>query len=377
MNSPTRLILIFSCLVLFALSGATRAEQVLVLSPSGQSGQGWLFGAHSQGKAACWIAAPDHVVSDSTGTPLPFSFLDRLNRQSEAATPIPVKKVAKALKATNNNPDLAFAPVVSGRTKDCLSRLGPAAYSLDVLLSQRPIVSLLSLTKTSHVRFDAMVTQTGIRAQGTLFDLRPIEPDRHAKLLGEGISGATAELLREEGPIPVAMILGKGAEAGTSRALRFDRIREAFVHVAAHHDRKMRKQRAATAGIPYNIRSVDLISLTKGITSSSLKVPGQCWRITPRGGRSDIQITIELSDPQDRIENLALIGKPDCGASRQAHAGIDVRRSDKDNWYRHISCPIAQSEAEAACRIGLTGPGQLRLSISTKTPVWLSGLVLR
>lgn len=353
------------------------AEPVSIRSPAGEIGQGWLFGSVGVNPGECWIAAPAHVLeSPETKKLHPFVFTDRNGIGGDSAEPVSGAVDAAPGSAQEKPADLAFARVASGR-KDglCLSRLGPPAFIYTNILAAAPRMNVFSLLKTSYGAFEVALKRGGVDEYGgALLQFQVTDPSDKS-FLQKGLSGAIVMSERSGSPVPFAMITRVPADQSAIWAIRFDYIREQFAAVDGADAAKRRTGRAATDGVPYRITGYTALLLKGSDGPSALQSGSGCWRAAAEGGRSDVELTVELVDKLDRVETIDIPDRDDCRIGSRG-IWIEQRKSDDSDWYYVGKCQIGISDAPR-CRLGLTGPGQLRLRIEAKEPVNLSGLKLR
>lgn len=376
-----KFIAIFLVLSIVLVVGTTTfAESVFVTSFNGEQGHAWLFGSSGQTANECWLAVPLHVISADDGIPKSFVFTDKFGSSGQSGEPLSVGAIPGAVDSAGGVTDLAFAHVEVGRSKgDCMSRLGLPKYSYDSLMRTVPTVIISSMLPTSYGIFEAQITRVGTKTGGGLVEIQPAS-EKNAKLyVRQGISGSVAEIMRGEETQPFAMVLKADPDKGTLRALRFDLINSAFHQVEAHFANLRRAKRANTVGVPYNIVEFKGISVDPTIGPTSLYDPQKCWTIAPQGGQKSVSITIELSDPHDRIAGITLLQGLNCGNPPQQFF-VDQRVSETADWNRAATCSTLSGKIKndsSACMIDLRGPRQLRISFIDRRPINILNLILR
>lgn len=361
----------------FFVVTVAHAERVLVQAANEEKGQAWLFSSLGNSPGECWLAVPRHVVDGVDGKPTAFTFTDMSGLSGESAIPLFIKNVPGALEATGNVEDLAFARVAVGRKKgECLSHLGLPSYSYDAIMRTSPKLILFSLLPTSFGVFEAKIVRAGTETRGGLVNIQPINRAHVEKYTKKGISGSVAEVMRGEETYPFGMVTEVNPSQGTMRAIRFDLIREAFNKVEEFDVSHLRHNREQTTGIPFQIVAFDALSLNPSTGPTSLHDKEKCWNIMPRGGQQSITITIELSDPKDRVSRIILTQKKGCGDAPLKFY-IDQRVPGLTSWSRVGSCETTtQDRNNSTCRLDLSGPRQLRISINNLKSTGLSCLYL-
>jgi hypothetical protein len=88
-----------------------------------------------------------------------------------------------------------------------------------------------------------------------------------------------------------------------------------------------------------------------------------------------VELSIELSDKLDRVESLALLQTEACNSGTHSF-WIERRNGDRADWDYLGRCESRLTDSPA-CRIGITGPGQIRLRIEAEGPIAVSALILR
>lgn len=363
---------------ILALSASTvSAEPVSVRSRGGEMGQAWLFGSIGVNPGECWLAVPAHVVaSPETQELQPFFFTDRNGMGGESGMPVSGAVDSPRNPMEEKAADLAFARVESGR-KDgqCLSRLGPPTFAYSNLLATAPRMTVFSMLKTSYGNFGVTLRRGGIdEFGGAILQFQVTDPQDRS-FLQKGLSGAIVMGERSGEAIPFAMITRVPTDQSAVTSIRFDYIRERFALVDRADGEKRRAGRSATDGVPYTVLGYSALLLKGSDGPSSLQSGSGCWRAAAQGGRSDVELTIELADGLDRVEAIEFPGREDCDSGRRT-VWVEARKPGETAWNYIGKCEIGTTDAPT-CRIGLGGPRQFRLRIEAKAPVSLPGLRLR
>lgn len=322
--------------------------------------QGWLFGSRRDGR--CWIVMPRHVAENSMTRALaPLSFVDERGRAGETGQPIDVASVAGAQAAAGGEVDLAFAPVAIGRSDgDCPSRLGLPAEAYPQLLRSNPELSAMLNQRTSLQWLDLRLDRSTADAAGGVYLLLEATDPGIAALLMKGISGSVAQAVKVDGRPPVAMALNM--PYGKVKALRFDRIRVAFDIVEGG----MVSGPAAPAGVvPFTVSGVEAVPAQGALLSNLLAGTG-CWNAEPTDA-GVVDFILDLSAGA-RAEWVWLVIAPGCGMPG-ATTIIQRRTAAGRGWQTFHDCKVG-----SRCRVGLSGPQQVRLRIFSKVPVSLAGL---
>jgi hypothetical protein len=354
-----------------------RSETVFVRSRGGEIGRGWLFGSAGVNPGDCWIVVPAHVVrSPETKALEPFFFSDTNGKSGESGDPISAGVENPATTAERDASDLAFARVSSGRRDgQCLSRLGVPTFVYGNLATANPRLTVLSTLTTSYGAFEAVIKSGAVdQFGGAVLDFG-ITHEEDSSYLKKMLSGATIIAERAGQPIPFAMVIRVTEDQHGMRGLRFDYIRERFTAIEAADAARHRGIRASTEGVPYRVLDYKAIDVTGSEGPSVLTRGGGCWRAAPSGGRRDVELSIELSDKLDRVESLALLQTEACNSGTHSF-WIERRNDDRADWDYLGRCESRLTDSPA-CRIGITGPGQIRLRIEAKGPIAVSALILR
>ncbi|UIK04106.1 hypothetical protein [Neorhizobium galegae] len=354
-----------------------RAEPVSVRSRNGEIGQAWLFGSAGINPGECWLAVPAHVVaSPETKELQPFFFTDRNAVGGESARPVSGAIDAPKTPMEERAADLAFARVASGR-KDgaCLSRLGPPTFVYNNLLASAPRMNVFSMLRTSYGNFEVALKRGGVDEFGGAILQFQVPDPADKSFLQKGLSGAIVMSERSGSPVPFAMITRVPADQSGVMAIRFDYIRERFAAIDSHDSAKRRGSRAAGDGVPYTVLGYTALLLKGSDGPSALQSGSGCFRAAADGGRSDIELMIELADKLDRIETIELQHQGSCAGTPKTF-WVEERRPGDGAWNYVGKCQTGSAGAPP-CRVNLNGPRQLRLRIEAKEPVSLSGMKLR
>lgn len=335
------------------------AEPVEIHASFGKRGQGWLFGSARDGR--CWIALPRHVAGpEEEPQLLPFVFADRQGRSGQSLDPIPVAAVPGAVEAAAGHSDLAFAPVAPGARAPggCNSRLGLAPRLYAIMLQKTGQLGLITLQGGSAAMFTVRITRLSNDAdEGALMLLRASDPSDDGYLIG-GLSGSVALMLHEGQPHPGAMVLKVNKTNATATALRFDRIASAFDMVEAHlagsaPPTEVADVRAALGGL--------LGQLEPGAAPlERITGTGGCWRLGLVPGKQRVELMLAVPQGQ-RVEWLQASLPEDCGAPSAAL--LDIRWPGAGWQMLTGRCHVTYPDAVEPCRVGRTGPFDLRLRI--------------
>ncbi|TJZ88742.1 hypothetical protein FA743_19850 [Paracoccus gahaiensis] len=335
------------------------AEPVEIYASFGKRGQGWLFGSARDGR--CWIALPRHVAGpEEEPQLLPFVFADRRGRSGQSLDPIPVEAVPGAVEAAAGHSDLAFAPVAPGARAPggCNSRLGLAPRLYAIMLRQTGQLSLITLQGGSAAMFLVEIIRSANDAdEGATMLLRASNSSDNRYLIG-GLSGSVALMFHEEQAHPGAMVLKVNKTDATAIALRFDRIASAFDIVEAH-----------VAGSAPPTEVADVVATLSGLLGQldpgaapleRITGKGGCWRlgIAPGERRVDLMLAVP---PGQRVEWLQASLPKDCGAPSVAL--LDIRWPGAGWQMLTGTCHVTYPDAVDPCRVGRTGPFDLRLRV--------------
>lgn len=361
-------------LVLFAFmltAFPAAAEVVRVETRHRSEGQAWLFGAQADG--ACWLAVPLHVVETYQGGPAaPFVFYDAAGRSGESGSPIPVGAVPGAAKAAGSVTDLAFAPVIAGRTS-CPSRLGlaPLAY---VNALRTATAMRLSILQDTSIRFMSVNILRGQvdEVQGGKLLYEAVDAADRA-LLNAGISGSTVEIADSRRRMhPFAMTLEVRSDK-LFTALRFDRIRAAFEQVIASEavgqDTLPQQDGFSIAGIRGDPASdsQSLAEIAKGMNG--------CWRASVARGARTIDVTLAISS-LGRVSEIRLISDRACGTVTTA--SVETIAADGSSSIVTTNCTVVPDGETPGCRVGRSAPLMLRIRLRPVDGMaTLSAIVLR
>ena len=338
--------------VLTLMTTTARGETVFVSAAYREVGNGWLFGSRSDG--SCWIVLPWHVVSDKdTGTR--FAFRDQSGRNGESDVPIHVSSVPGALEAAGGVDDLAFARVTAGRTSgDCTSRLGLPAQAYVDALNKSADLGVTYMQEASIVTFGVeRYRSLTDDARGSLFLVRPLQPDDRAFLQG-GLSGATVLLDWEGNALPAAMILEVPKGEEHARVVRFDRIRAAFEVIEASLQKAAPTEpEAVSDSISFQISRL-LATATPGSAMLSSIPPGGCWQAAAPAGQRSVEFVLQIKAAV-RVSEIRLRADPSCGPA----TSLTIEVNKGAGWTTLNSrCPV--NEESSLCRVGATGPLELR-----------------
>ncbi len=347
-----------------ALSGApaAQAERVFVSASSEEQGHGWLFGAEWDGKVACWIAVPRHVVRERGGDGLlPFNFVTATGRTGDTGTPFWIGDVEGAVDAASGQQDLAFALVASGGG-DCRSRLGLPDYAYAGFIESIDQLTTWSMSPTSYGPFSLRIERATIADGGGLLRLTATTPELARQYLSGGISGAVVEADRNGTLAPVAMILQVDPQSLTALALRFDRVRAAFRLVEAEAKRAYRDDLVASDGLPIAIDEAIGLPLAGSKGPSALTTAEGCFRMAPKGGQRAVDIIVSLTDKQSATRGMAL-ASGDCAAPGASYI-VEQRAEAAGSWSVVKTCTVdAALPEEASCRFELRAPRQFRIRV--------------
>lgn len=347
------------------------AEVVRVETRHQSEGQAWLFGAQADG--ACWLAVPLHVVETYRGGPaVGFVFHDTAGRSGESGTPIPVGSVPGAAEAAGGATDLAFSPVVAGRTS-CPSRLGlaPLAY-VDALRTATAM--RLSILQDTSIRFMPVNIRRGqvdeVQGGRLLYEAADAA-DR--ELLNAGISGSTVEIADVRQRMhPFAMTLEVRSDK-LFTALRFDRIRAAFERVVAseavEQDTLPQQSGFFIAGIRGDPApgSQSLAEVAKGASG--------CWRASIAAGARTIDVTLSIPSV-GRVSEIRLVSDRACGPVTTA--SVETIAADGSSSIVTTNCAVVSDRETSGCRVGRPAPLTLRVRLhSINGMATLSAIVLR
>lgn len=355
-----RILPLIAALILLAVpAGPAGAEPVEIRADFNQRGQGWLFGSPRDGR--CWIALPRHVLAPEDVPEVePFVFDDRRGRSGQSLMPIPVATVPGAVEAAAGQTDLAFVPVAAGARApgECRSRLGlvPAMYR--IVLPRTRQLDLDTVQDSSTARFPVgIVRSTNDADEGAILLLRPMNEADYRYLTG-GLSGSVASLLHDGQPYPGAMVLKANRRENVALSLRFDRIADAFALVEAHGAGAATP--APSAGIAATLAGL-VGQLEAGAAPlDQMTGKGGCWRIGLAPDTRMVDLMLAVPGGQ-RVEWLRASLPADCGAASTA---ILEYRSAGSGWQMLTgACQVTEPGTDAPCRIGHTGPFELRLRL--------------
>lgn len=335
--------------------------ETIYVDANGEHGQGWLFGARSDGN--CWIALPWHVVARLPSDPVhPVFYTDQKGRSGETDLPVHVTEVPGAQQAAGGADDLGFARIVAGRENgNCSSRLGlpPLAY-VEALRNPQDLVLTIA-QKRSTLKVDVKLLRSLADEFGGSTLLVRAARDTDAENFMGGASGAVVQGNWNGHLYPLAMGLSVPRGTQNLRALRFDRIADAFAVVQA-------AQRPAEAPEPTRQTPVAKITgieatVTEGSTPlNQLVTTTGCWRGAPAQGKRYVEFSVFVADP-GYITEIHLQAAPDCGPA--AKAIIEERRPGETSWRTlALNCPTAPTGG-TGCRIARSAPREFRLHISS------------
>jgi hypothetical protein len=376
MRASQAVLALLCALLSLPLAAPARAADVYLTSASEDIGHGWLFGSRTPSSQACWIAVPRHVAEASPGGPLlPLRFRARIGNWGETGQPVAVDDVPGAAQAAGTQ-DLAFAEVLSGpRPGECLDRLGLQPLLYEAALERRDPLFIRSMLPESFGDFQVALDGGASGDRNGLLRLAAADPADAPIYFKRGLSGAIATLTRPTGAEPMAMILEVEPDQKTALALGFDRIRAAFDLVEAAVLASRREAQTARSGLPYAILGFSGISVGDG-PAATLNATEGCWRVVPEGGQRQVQLLIDIDAPGAVIGGLTLLQAPDCGAA-PLDVTIDQRASDRSGWSRTRTCTtLATDTGQPACHLDLRAPRQLRIGITARGQIGLSGLRL-
>lgn len=357
-------------LVLLLLPAPALAERVFVKAASGDSGHAWLFGSAWQGEVACWLAVPRHVTLDASGAVAPFTYTDAQGRSAESGLPIAVADIAGALEAAGGVEDLAFARPANLAT-GCTSRLGIPEYAYAGLMETVAEMQVWSMSPRSYGPFWVRLNRAQAGADGGLLRLAPVDPEAGSTYLIQGISGSVATAQRGGEVLPFAMIVEMDDRTGDARAVRFDRIRQAFGLVEAAAKRVAADAQIAKDGVPFHIDSFTGMAREGG--PSALAMDGACWRVLPEGGKRSVDVTLALGEVAQRTTGLTLAAGA-CGKAGQRFI-VEQRAPGASSWTPAADCETAEQLADApTCHLDLRAPREFRLKIVTSGEVGLDRL---
>lgn len=348
------------------------AEPVFVTVSSQEQGHGWLFGAEWDGRVACWIATPRHVVRRPGGDELlPLNFVTGSGRAGDTDTPVWIGDVEGGIAAAGYD-DLAFALVSSGGG-DCRSRLGVPDYAYAGLMQSVGELSAWSMSPTSYGPFTLEIDRGTTTDSGGLLRLvanRPGDPERY---MNGGISGAVAQAERAGTLVPVAMMLQVEPDTRIGLALRFDRIRAAFALVEAAVKQAYRDDRASDTGVPVTIEEVTGLPLGGSTGASGLLAGEGCFRAAPLGGHRTVDIVLSFADQGDATHGIA-VASGECAAPGARYV-VEQRAAGASAWSTVRDCTVSAVLPDAPdCRFDLRAPRQFRLRIAAAGPVGLAAL---
>lgn len=343
------------------LIGPAGADPVIIRTPQGQHGQGWLFGAPQDG--ACWLAMPNHILGERQAATVTFS--DGHGVGGEAGPALDIAESPEALAATGGHPDLAFAPVTTAGHL-CLSGLGLPAYAYAATLPRHPILQVSDLLATSARYFDVAIKQVKVDAEGGLMiGVWPVE-ERSVANMSKGISGAVATVSHSTGRKPFAMILRADQVRGIALAMRFDAIKAAFAPIRRSWSRAAREHEVAANGTGYEILGFKAIVRGNDPGPSVLQRDEGCWRVAAPGGSPTVDLTIANSSAFDRIEAMEVSAGQDCVPAAQTYY-LEHRSEPDAPWVYLGQCHVKSATGTYAtsCRVGVSGKQQFRLRFPT------------
>ena len=302
-------------------------------------------------------------------------FVDQSGRSGETASPVRAIDVAGVESGTGLD-DLAFARIISGRrTGECTSRLGlPSGEAyVQALRSDSP----LELTAVQENSFYTMIVEhtraVTDSARGSVLLLRPVNA-KDQQILQKGVSGSVVELRWEGRLMPAAMILSSANDdTDTRKALRFDRIREAFETLEASLSAEVAPDASPASGPAFDVVSITADVADGASQLASLKGSAMCRPPTPRAGTQAVEIVLTVEEPGVRSANFTLWAEPHCGPAK---TGILEGRKPGSQW-EPLSTSCAIGAAKESCRVNRASPYEVRLKIGARNGwVGLSGLIL-
>ncbi len=351
------------------LPSVAQAESVLIFSPAGREGHGWLFGAAGVTGVECWLVFPMHVLGDrKRDAQVPFEFQDKRGKRGESGTPLGVADVPASLEVMGKFADLGFARVSSGRIQgDCLSRLGLDTYAYGMITRSRTRLALQSLLPTSYGVIAVNVTRSGTADLKHRLVLEAESEAETSAYFKGGLSGAVAQVTRESGVYPVAMVTNVDPKLGTAWAVRFDAIANAFPRVKAAIGRRdadaVTETNKSNGSFP--VGSYRAITLSPGIGPGSLASPESCWQAAPQGGMRNVAlVSKKLRLPEGGVAIVAE-RRRDCG-SDAIPIGIDVSRDNGKTWSRVTECVLPAEKTQVSCGVSRRGALLLRMVFSTR-----------
>lgn len=353
-------------------TGPALAEPVFVSVSNEEEGHGWLFGAEWEGKVACWIATPRHVVRERGGDALlPLNFITASGRAGDTAVPVWIGDVEGGLAAAGAE-DLAFALVASGGG-DCRSRLGVPDYAYAGLMASLDQLSAWSMSPESYGPF-ALTIERGTTVEGGgLLRLAAVGDVAAERYMNGGMSGGVAQGERAGAKVPVAMILQVDPDSRIGLALRFDRLRAAFVLVDAAVKRAYREDRASSDGVPVTIEEVTGLPIAGSNGASGLQTGEGCFRVAPLGGRRTVDIVLSFADKGDAARGIGLASGT-CGDAGLSFV-VEQRAGATGSWSTLRDCKVAATlPDDPDCRFELRAPRQFRVRIAANAPVGLAAL---
>jgi len=355
-----------------AAAGSAPAETVAVEAAFGEIGNGWLFGARSDG--ACWIALPWHVVAPMEAeSATPFLFVDQSGRAGETSVPIRVTTHPAALEAVDGVDDLAFARVTGGRRPaDCTDRLGLPEGGFAMELARAARLTLISVQEGTLVAFDMQpIRATTDAERGSRLLLRPVNEADRAFLQG-GLSGSVVQFDWQGAPVPAAMVLSVLEDQSAAMALRFDRIRTAFEIIEGGAEPEV--QAAPSAGLVFSVDGILADPVQGAAPLGTLATAGGCWRGARPAGARFIEFVLSVGETGGTVAALRLIADPACGP---AEAFVIEARPPGGAWETISTACRSAPPPGQPCRIRRETPLDIRLR-SRPAQGWLglSGIAL-
>lgn len=366
-------------LLVAALPGIGRGEAVFVDAGFGEVGNAWLFG--SRRDQSCWVALPWHVVAAMTADEAgPFFFTDQSGRVGEAGAPFRVSRNQQALRATNGNDDLAFAPVTAGVTPGtCNSRLGLPEGGFAVALQTTPRLAVYAMQETTVITFEVRLSRISADAgRGSTFLVEPANPEDRRFLQG-GLSGGTV-LMDWQGSLqPAGMVLSVLAGQDAAVVLRFDRLRQAFEVIEAAPATDTAEPDPAKVEAPGGVIAV--LGVRGVIAAGSTPLSGivaqdGCWRASPHERERSIEIVLSATGLRpSEARSLLLVADPACGPPETYV--VEARQASGDWVTISTACSSGPAGAQP-CRLPRKPDLELRLRSSPRQGwLGLSRIVLQ